>query len=440
MAEEKSHLKGIASRWVGRTLATTRVAASAGRAAAKAVVNRALDRGDEGEEASAEFIAERLDELKGLSMKLGQMASLVDGPVSEKFQRAFARLQSESKPMEWPLVEAVLRDAYKKPLGDVFETFEQNPFAAASIGQVHRAALAGRPLAVKIQYPEVARAIEIDLGNIGQFAFLKGLGTAMATGPLLDELRARLLEECDYRQEAAQQLLFRERFADEPRAVIPGVVPELCRERVLVSERIDGLPFRAFSESATESGRNAAGELMFTFAFRSIFSESMFNGDPHPGNYLFLPDGRVAFLDYGCVRVFEGEFIARWKRFALSILDNNRAVFPDRCRDLGIIGSDAKFDYDHQWDLMLHLYEPMRSRRFRFSRDYAKKTWDVMLWNNPNLRHSAVPPELLLINRLQWGLYSVLASLSAEGDFKNPFREIIESPSRTTVRPPPIEG
>jgi predicted unusual protein kinase regulating ubiquinone biosynthesis (AarF/ABC1/UbiB family) len=297
---ERPHLKGIASRWAGRTLATARVGAEVGRAAARKVVDKALDRLDD--DWDGEALAERLDGLKGLSMKLGQMASYLDGAVPESAQKALRRLQSQSRPIEWAVVEASLAEAYGRPASEVFAAFEHHPFAAASIGQVHRARAGDREVAVKVQYPEIARAIEVDLGNLGRLGLFGSLGSAVASGPLVQELRERLREECDYRQEAANQLYFRELFAGDARLLVPEVLADLVRERVLVSEFVTGRSFHDFLASASQQEKNRAGLLIYEFAWQSIWTHSLFNGDPHPGNYLFLDDGRVAFLDFGCVR------------------------------------------------------------------------------------------------------------------------------------------
>jgi predicted unusual protein kinase regulating ubiquinone biosynthesis (AarF/ABC1/UbiB family) len=430
------HLRGIAKTWAKRTVATGLAAASVGKAAAKHAAATALDRVGDGI-ADAEAIALHLDELKGLSMKLGQMASVLDGIVPEHVQKALVKLQSASKPLEWDAIEPVLTEAYGKPPDAIFEAFERVPFAAASIGQVHAAKVDGRDVAVKVQYPGIAAAIDIDFGNITRFAFLQSLGTAMAPGPLREEMRDRLREECDYYQEAANQLLFREIWAHDPRVVVPDVVVPLVRREVLVSERIFARGFHQFVAEGTPAEHGAAGVLLFDHAMTSIFAQGLFNADPHPGNYLFLPDGRIAFLDYGCVRVFGAEFVDNWKALAKAVLAGDRAKFRSQCDAMGFVGG-RKFDYDAQFDVVHYLYEPMLVPKFRFTPEYVRRSWDMLIWNNPNLRHTRMPPEWLLCHRLQWGLYAVLAKLDAEGDYATCFRAAIESPTLSPSRPAPL--
>jgi predicted unusual protein kinase regulating ubiquinone biosynthesis (AarF/ABC1/UbiB family) len=441
MADE---LRGIAKGWAKRTLATTRVAASFGRHAARKVVDKALDidrERDEGtvhDEADAEALAEKLDQMKGLMMKLGQMASYLDGAMPERAQKRLQRLQSEAKALEWPVVEEVLQAQWGRPISEVASSFETTPFAAASIGQVHRAEIDGRKVAVKVQYPEIADAIEIDVGNLKKMAIVGGFGTAFDTAGLVDELHDRLRDECNYLQEAAYQRLFRNSWAREPRVWIPDVVTPLCRERVLVTELVEGRPFDRFVATASAEERNRAGLLLYEYAFRSIFVDGMFNGDPHPGNYLFPEDGRVAFLDYGCVRVFSFDLVTKWKRIARSVLAGDKAAFRAAFEDSGFVGS-RRFDHDAQWEAIRYLYEPMLASDFTYTQAYVKRVWDVLVFDSPNKRKTKMPPEWLLVNRLQWGLNSVLAKMGARGDFSKIFREVVETPVRIVARPAPLD-
>lgn len=412
----------IAKSWANRTLLTAR----AGLSAAKVAGRTALDRTFEEGLTDVDALVDRLDELKGLSLKVGQMASLAQGPLPPAVAAALARLQSKATGLPPEVVREVLLSAYGSPVEEIFERFEDEPFAAASIGQVHRAWVGERPVAVKIQYPGIEEAISHDLRNFTSLRFLLA-ATSFGAGELTEEIAVRLREECDYRIEAAHQQRFAAALAHRSDVVVPGVLTELVRKEVLVTELQEAKSFSEFRDTATDAQRSAAGVTLFAVAFWAIFAVGLFNGDPHPGNYLFRPDGKVALLDFGCVRAFSHAHVSAWRRFARSILDGDRAAFPDAARDMGLVGSQ-RFDFDAAWETFRLIYTPMRQPRFRFDPDFSRRSFEALSLRNPNLLRIRIPPQLAFSWRLNWGLFSVLADLRAEGDFGTPFREAIESP------------
>lgn len=405
----------------GRTWRNAKAVASFGRAA--------LTGG------GGEVLADQLDNLKGLAMKVGQIASTLDGMIPAEAQQALTRLQSRASAMPWDDVEAVLIEAYGLPVHEVFDEFAPEPFAAASIGQVHRAVRRGVPIAVKVQYPGIATAIDQDVDNVDRLAAVGSLGSMVSSAPLVAEFRQRLAEECDYRQEAAHQLLFRSVNTD-PRVIIPQVRRELVRTRILATELMDGKRFETFLETATQEQKNEAGKQIHAYTFGCVFRHGMFNGDPHPGNYLFREDG-VVFLDFGCVRFYPPEFIEMWKRLARVTLNDDRAHFNEAFYATGFVAS-PKFDYDAMWQVMRYLYEPMTTKNFRYTREYTARMFTVMPKTSANFRRMNIPPEWLLLQRLQWGMNGILARLNAEGNFGERYREALESPLVPQQRPPPI--
>lgn len=425
----------LARTWASRTLLTARAGLSAAKVAGKAVVERVQDAAVDWTGDDAEALVSHLDELKGLSMKVGQMASLAEN-LPPRVQAALARLQSAGTGLDPETVRGVLTAAYGAPPEAVFDTFEDQPFAAASIGQVHRASVGGDAVAVKVQYPGVDEGIAHDLRNLGSLRFLLA-ASSFSTKELLEELRERLAEECDYRQEAAFQEHFRSALSDRPDVVVPEVVRLLVRRNVLVTRLVEAERFAPFRDRASEAERGRAGVLLFRTSMWAIFGMGMFNGDPHPGNYLFLPDGRVAFLDYGCVRVFDPAFLDAWKAFARSLLDDDRAAFPEAATRLGLVGS-SRYDFDAGWRCFQIIYQPMKARSFRFDAAFAKESFEALALRNPNLWRTNIPPPLAFAWRLNWGLFSVLADLKAEGDFRTPFREAVEAPTPVVRRPDPL--
>jgi predicted unusual protein kinase regulating ubiquinone biosynthesis (AarF/ABC1/UbiB family) len=429
MAQRKT-LDKLASGFRGRTLKTVKLLAKTGLGAAKrSLGNR--EPGDEADEdasvAAAERLLKELDGLKGLAMKFGQMASYLDHSLPPKAQRVLARLQSESQPMTYEaMVEVVEQDLGQAP--DVlFDEFEREPFAAASIGQVHRARFDGRAVAVKIQYPGVQEALRSDLSTVGGIAKLGLALSALDGGGLAGELSARVMEECDYEREARNQTLFNELFADDPVRHVPAVVFERSGSRVLTSVMDPGRPFRTFVDDASPDEIDRAGEIIFETCFHSIFHHCVFNADPHPGNYLF-GDESVTFLDFGCLKWFSPQFIDTWKGLAKSVLDEDRAAFPDRFTATGMVARPRNFDWDAMWSAMSHLYAPFRSDEATvYTGEFIQSANDLMGFKNPNKLRMTMPPDWLFVNRLQFGLLSVLAQMGARGHWGRYFRRAVES-------------
>ena len=423
----------LAAGFRGRTLVTARLGARVGLAMARrtlagggrddAVVDVA--RAKEG----ARELVEKMGALKGLVMKLGQMASYLPGALPEEAQAVLARLQAESVAMSFDRVAEVLRDEFGAPPESLFDDFEPEPFAAASIGQVHRARFAGRDVAVKVQYPGIEAALASDLVTIGFMAKVSLLGLPIDGAALVEELGSRISEECDYLLEAANQRELAALLADDPEVHIPAVFSERSSRRVLTTGYVDAMRFAQFIDAGSREAKNRAGEIIFRTCWRSLFQHRVYNGDPHPGNYLFAEDGRVTLLDFGCVQHFDERFIERWKAFARGVLDSDRQGFPERLRALGLVGRERGFDYDHQWEVTRYLYAPFTQTNpwFTYSNDYVRQSYGLMIFENPNQRLTGCPPEWLLLNRLQWGLNAVLAKLEATAPWPEHFSRAARS-------------
>jgi predicted unusual protein kinase regulating ubiquinone biosynthesis (AarF/ABC1/UbiB family) len=434
--DDDTPLRELASGFRKRTMVTVGLASRVGLGFAKRTL---LGRKDDKErtpvedsaavEAAGKLVRE-LGALKGLVMKLGQIASYMPGALPPEAQRVLTKLQANTTAMEYAQVEAVLRAELGEVAEALFEGFERQPFAAASIGQVHRARHAGRPVAVKIQYPGIEDALRSDLKTAGVLGRLGTVGTAMDGAGLVDELRDRVLEECDYRKEAANQRAFAELFTRMPGARVPAVVTERSAGRVLTSELDPGQGFYPFCDTAPQAIRDRAGEIIFRTCFDCLFRHSVYNADPHPGNYLFSPEGDVTFLDFGCVRRFSVEMIDAWKRVARSVIANDRAEFQRCFPALGFVGNPKKFDWEHQWSMMRYLYRPfLATVPFTYTHEYVKESYALLLFDNPNRFSGKMPPEWLFLNRLQWGLNSVLAHLHATAPWGEIWRAGIESPT-----------
>src|SRR5690606_15038459 len=240
-----------------------------------------------------------------------------------------ATLRDDAPPADPDAIERVVHEDFGAPADEVFAHWERAPLAAASIGQVHAATTHdGVDVVVKVQYPGGAAAVRSDLSNAEMFAPLaRVFSPNQEIEPLLDELRERINDELDYEREAQYQRAFADRYAGHPFIVVPDVLGDLCRERVLVSERVHGRRFDEVAASGDDALRQRVGETIFRYAFGSIARFRLFNGDPHPGNYLVLDDGRVAFLDYGSVKMFTRERYASMRRVDDAVARGDRDGF-----------------------------------------------------------------------------------------------------------------
>jgi predicted unusual protein kinase regulating ubiquinone biosynthesis (AarF/ABC1/UbiB family) len=262
---------------------------------------------------SAESLVKVLGGMRGAAMKVGQTLSAVDlGLVPEEirpqFQEILAVLQQDAKPVSFKSIRKVIEDDLGEKLGSVFADFDEEPIAAASIGQVHRAELEdGRQVAVKVQYPGIAEAIQADMQNLRlALKLLSVIAPGIDTGPIAQEIRERIMQELDYELEAANHHAMARVYRGHPFIQVPDVVSELCRERVLVSEYVRGARFGQ-ARDKPEDERNRLGEILVRFYINGPLRHRLLNGDPHPGNSLFLDDGQVAFLDFGFFKTMTGD-------------------------------------------------------------------------------------------------------------------------------------
>jgi predicted unusual protein kinase regulating ubiquinone biosynthesis (AarF/ABC1/UbiB family) len=380
-------------------------------------------------------IASTLGEMKGAAMKLGQLASFIDTEFlppeyAEIYQEQLAKLRTSAPPMPWESVEKVLVEEYRdETLDELFAEIEPQAFAAASIGQVHRANLHdGRRVAVKVQYPGVAEALEADLANMGTIIRLaKALAPGLDPRAIARELRERVLEELDYEYEAQSQRAFARGYRGHPFIYVPDVLTRLSRRRVLVTEYVEGLDFEAVKALPAEE-RSRFGEIVYRFAFGSIYHLQHFNADPHPGNYILMPDGRVAFLDFGMTKKLDPEQIELEQRAVDAGVRRDPDALRKALHDLGFVKNPSKLDCQR---LMEHVmvvggwYMEDREHEITARRvmKVIESTSDPRSEYYDLMRRESVPAEELMGRRMETGVLAVLAQLHAKRNWHRIMRE-----------------
>jgi predicted unusual protein kinase regulating ubiquinone biosynthesis (AarF/ABC1/UbiB family) len=374
---------------------------------------------------TAEQVVATLGNLKGALMKIGQLASYLDQGLPEHVRTALAQLQADAPPMSPELVDAAVRAELGARPHELFATWDPIPIAAASIGQVHRGITHdGRAVAVKVQYPGVDDAIRSDLDNAGAiFAGIAQLFPALDPEPVVAELRERLTEELDYRLEAEHQQRFADEYRDHPTIRVPQVVAELSTARVLTTELSDGVPF-AEMLTWSDHERDLAAETIYRFAFGSLYGLGMFNGDPHPGNYLFHRGGQVTFVDFGLVKQFTRDEIDGFGRLIQAMaLAPDPARFRAELESLGVLVAGAPVTDEAVLDYFSHFYEFVRVRgECTINEEYAAATirhmTDLSGPHGPVMRAINVPASFVVIQRINLGLYAVIGQMNATADWR----------------------
>jgi len=370
-------------------------------------------------------------------MKIGQLASFIDTEFlppeyAELYQEQLAALRTAAPSMPWEKVSKVLDEEYMgDPLDELFAHIEPEAFAAASIGQVHRATLHdGRAVAVKIQYPGIAEALEADLRNAGMIMRLaRAIAPGLDAKAVAHELRLRVMEELDYEYEAQSQRTFSRAYREHPFIYVPDVLTRLSRRRVLVTEYVEGLEFEDVKRLPQED-RDRFGEIVFRFCFGSIYHLQQFNADAHPGNYILMADGRVAFLDFGMTKRLDLEQIELEQRAIDAASRRDPEALRKALHDLGFVQNPSKFDAErlmehvmmvggwYMEDRVIQLTPERVMKVIESTSDPRSQYYDLM-------RRESLPAEELMGRRMETGVLAVLAQLRAKRNWHRISREWI---------------
>ena len=399
-----------------------------------------------GEEASEEAMARRqletakqivatLGTMKGAAMKLGQVMSFLDvGLVPEQhreeFQRELAKLRDAAPTVSFKQMRRVIEDDLEEPTTEVVASFQEEPIAAASIGQVYRALLKdGREVAVKVQYPGVAGAVRADMQNLDMIMrLLTRMTPGLDAKAIAEEIRERIVEELDYELEAQNQRSLARIFAGHPFIVVPDVVTALSRERVLVSEFVRGVGFEEL-KGYPQADRDRLGEIIFRFFLGCLYRHRQFSGDPHPGNFLLLGDGRVAFMDFGLFKRLDVGPVELELAAQRAVVEGDAAALHRLLAESGFLPEPERVDPDH---LLAFIRDAIwwyttADEEVALTPEIATnvliESSDPRSSHFREMRHQRLRPEHLFGRRMEMLTLAVLSQLGARANWHRIARE-----------------
>jgi predicted unusual protein kinase regulating ubiquinone biosynthesis (AarF/ABC1/UbiB family) len=383
---------------------------------------------------AAEQIVTALGTMKGAAMKIGQVLSFLDvGLVppeyQEEFQKKLAKLRDAAPTVTFKDMKKVIESQLDDPFKEVFEDFDEEPIAAASIGQVYRATLADGPLvAVKVQYPGVAAAVRADMQNLGLILRLaKRIAPGMDPQAMGQEIRDRIEEELDYELEAQNQRTLARIFKGHPFIVVPDVVTSLSREKMLVTEFVEGIGFEELKAQPQED-RDRFGEILFRFYFGCLYRHHQFSGDPHPGNSMLLADGRMAFFDFGLFKRMPEGTVDLEIQIARAVIEGDKETIMRVGAETGFFPEPEKFNPDK-------VLEHFRAATSWYTEDeYVELTPEyatqvLIDMSDPRseyfgqMRHENAPPDHLFGRRMEVLTLAVISQLYSRGNFHRIARE-----------------
>jgi predicted unusual protein kinase regulating ubiquinone biosynthesis (AarF/ABC1/UbiB family) len=394
--------------------------------AAKALEKRQIE--------TAQQIVTALGTMKGAAMKLGQVMSFLDvGLVPEEyreeFQRKLGELRDAAPKVRFEDMQKVIEEELEEPVSEVFSHFDPEPIAAASIGQVYRATLHdGRDVAVKVQYPGVAGAVRADMQNLGLILrLMKRVAPGIDVGAIADEVRKRINEELDYELEAQNQRALSRIYRGHPFIVVPPVVTRLSRERVLVTEFVEGTGFEEH-KGLPQADRDRIGEVIFRFYMGCLYRHRQFSGDPHPGNYKLLADGRLAFLDFGLFKRMDAPEVELELACQRAVVEDDRAALHRLLAEAGFLPHPERVDPDI---LMEYVQDSIwwytTDEEVELTPEIATEVMieasDPRSSHFRQMRHQDMRPEHLFGRRMEMLTLAVLGQLRATANWHRIARE-----------------
>ncbi|HEV2945134.1 MAG TPA: AarF/ABC1/UbiB kinase family protein [Solirubrobacteraceae bacterium] len=385
---------------------------------------------------TAKQIVAALGTMKGAAMKLGQVMSFLDvGLVAEEhreeFQRELAKLRDAAPTVSFKQMRRVIEDDLGERISEVFATFDEEPIAAASIGQVYRATLRedGREVAVKVQYPGVAAAVRADMQNMDMIMrLLKRMTPGMDSKAIAAEIKERIGEELDYELEAQNQRSLARIFKDHPFIVVPDVITDLSRERVLVTEFVRGVGFEEI-KGYPQSQRDRIGEIVFRFFLGCLYRHRQFSGDPHPGNFLLQDDGKVAFLDFGLFKRMEREPVELELACQRAVVEGDAGTLHRLLAESGFLPEPERVDPGHLMEFISDAiwWYTTADEVVELTPEIATQVMiessDPRSSHFREMRHQDMRPEHLFGRRMEMLTLAVLSQLRAKNNWHRIARE-----------------
>jgi predicted unusual protein kinase regulating ubiquinone biosynthesis (AarF/ABC1/UbiB family) len=373
---------------------------------------------------TAEQLFKVLGELKGGAMKVGQMLSIFEAAlppeIAGPYRSMLTKLQDSAPPMPAATVHKVLAEGLGPDWRAQFTEFDDQPAASASIGQVHKAVWHdGRTVAVKVQYPGAGKALISDFNQLARVGKVFGaLMPGLDIKTMLAELKERVVEELDYTIEAESQTTFHKAYSDDPDFYVPEVVAQ--SGNVLVSEWIDGIPMSRIISDGTQEQRDHIGLLYSRFLFSGPARCGLLHGDPHPGNFRLLDDGRLGIIDFGAVDRLPGGFhrrIGALMRIG-TLLDI--AEVEEALRAEEFIRDGVEVDPAALQAFLEPIAQPLIEDTFKFSREWLRRQAAMVTDLRPTnvVRQLNLPPSYVIIHRVVSAGTGVLCQLEAEGPFR----------------------
>jgi predicted unusual protein kinase regulating ubiquinone biosynthesis (AarF/ABC1/UbiB family) len=389
--------------------------------------------------ATVDALVDQLSSMRGAAMKAGQVLSTIDFPGLDEAQSAHVRarlgsLRDAVAPVEWKQMRKVLISEWGESPERLLGRIDTEPAAAASIGQVYRGQTHdGREVAIKVQYPAIAESVEADMRNLLLLTpLLRQLMPGLAAKNLLGELRERIVEECDYELEASNHRRVARFWRGHPFILVPGVDTDLSRRRVLVTDWVDGITFDEVTR-APDAVRDRYAEIVYRFFYGTALHLGMALGDPHPGNYLLCPDGRVAFFDFGMMRRLSPDYLRREAVIAGGLREGDVAAVTAGMRDLGYLpgapgewDSQLLFDYMRAVSWWLRCDEPLRLAPEDLWRSTESLRDEGAREQVAQLRRMSLPPEALLLRRMEGMLFQTASTAHAAAPWGELLRELVE--------------
>lgn len=372
-------------------------------------------------EKAAQQLFTVLGELKGGAMKVGQALSVMEAAVPERYSKpyreALTKLQKDAPPLPAGKLYRVLDAQLGTRWRDRFASFDDTPVASASIGQVHKAVWSdGRPVAVKIQYPGADEALRADLKTMKRMvSVFRQLAPGADVQGVVDELISRIEMELDYQLEADNQRAFAKAYKDDPHFVVPAIVASA--PKVVIAEWMDGILLSRIIREGTVEQRNLLGTRLFQFTYGAPGRLGMVHGDPHPGNFMLLPDGKMGIIDFGAVAPMPGGLPVEIGRSVRQALDKDYDNLMLTMEKIGFIQKGARVSTAEIDNMMRQHVDPLQVDVFHYTREWfqqiAARNIGLSVDQIKVVRQLDIPPRLAIPFRVITSTIAIACQLDA---------------------------